>query len=240
MATPDWQAWLSSQWGPSFDGSGVFYPAVAASNVVIGNGNPPYTIQDFFSFYPKWGGCALFLAGTTTTENSVVVSVPDATGLAIGNPVSGPGIPDGTFIESISGTNVTLTNEATAGGSITLTVWNNTVVPVAVILAYITLANASLTIARWFDTWALAMGLFVAHFLTLYARSDGNPNSTLGQIAAQGISTGIQVSKSAGDVSVGYETVKGIEDWGAWNLTTYGQQLVTFARIIGGGPQFLW
>jgi hypothetical protein len=88
--------------------------------------------------------------------------------------------------------------------------------------------------------WTVGMGLMVSHFLTLYARSDGNPNSNIGQIAAQGVATGIQVSKAAGDVTVSYQPVQGIEDWGAYNLTTYGQQLATLALGIGAGAVLAW
>ena len=112
-------------------------------------------------------------------------------------------------------------------------------VPNVVLQAYITLASASLVQARWLEQWPIAMALFVAHFATLYAKSDGNPLSTVGQIAAQGISTGIQVGKSVGDVSVNYQPVTGLEDWGSWNLTSYGQQLATMAKIVGAGPMLL-
>jgi uncharacterized membrane protein (DUF2068 family) len=74
----------------------------------------------------------------------------------------------------------------------------------------------------------------------LYARSDGNPSSTIGNIAAQAITTGIQVAKSVGDVNVSYQPIQGIEEWGAWNLTVYGQQLATMAKVIGAGSMLLW
>jgi len=60
------------------------------------------------------------------------------------------------------------------------------------------------------------------------------------QIAAQGLAGGIQTSKSVGDVSVGYQALTALEDWGAWNLTSYGQQLATMARVIGSGPALIW
>jgi hypothetical protein len=39
-----------------------------------------------------------------------------------------------------------------------------------------------------------------------------------------------------GDTSIGYDnaaTNAGTEKWGAWNLTKYGTQLATMARMIG-------
>ena len=111
----------------------------------------------------------------------------------------------------------------------------------SLIQLYINLANASLQQARWLDTWPLAMSLFVAHFLTLYLQSEGNPTSNPAQIAQSGLARGILVSKSVGSVSGSYETiVRDLEGFAAWNLTTYGQQLATFAKIIGMGPQYIY
>ena len=58
-------------------------------------------------------------------------------------------------------------------------------------------------------------------------------------IAAQGLAGGIQASKSVGDVSVSYAQLTSLENWGQWNLTKYGQQLATMARVIGSGPMLI-
>lgn len=244
MSIPDWSGFLADAWGPGTDDSGTCFPIIsAASNVVIGQ-NPPFTIQDFFEMYPKWGGTPLSLTNCTTTENSPSITVSSTTGIKVGNPVYDPtgNIPDGTFVQSIpDNTHLVLTNSATQSASaLALTVYNAPLIPIAVLLAYIALATASLVQARWLDSWNVAMGWFIAHYATLYARADGNPNSTVGQAAAQGLANGIQVAKSVGDVSVNYESVKGIEDWGTWNLTSYGQLLATMAKGIGNGPLFLY
>jgi len=90
--------------------------------------------------------------------------------------------------------------------------------------------------ARWLDTWTLAMALYVAHFCTLYMRSEAGPNQTASQIATSGLEKGVTVSKSAGGVSVGVQVPQGLEAWGGWTETTYGTQLVNFAQAIGSGP----
>lgn len=195
--------------------------------------------------YPKFGGPPL-LSGSASPSATLVagnldITVDSASGLAIGQPIAARGIPDNTYIAAVAGNDVTLTNAPTVSATgVPLFVWSNPNVPIPVVLMFISLASASLAQARWADTWTFAMGLFVAHFATLYVKSDGNPNSSVGQIAAQGLAGGIQVAKSAGDVSVNYQPIQGIEEWGAWNLTTYGQQLATFARVIGSGPLFLY
>lgn len=238
-STPDWSAWIAQAWG------GGSYEEICgfgfgASNVVVGT-NPAYTLQDFIAFYPKFGGTPVVLTGATTVTNSPSVAVSSTTGLAVGNPVAGPGIPNGALIKSVDDpTHLTLTAAVTAGATISLTIWNAPPIPFLVISAYIFLASASLVQDRWLEQWPLAVGLMIAHYLTLYARSDGNPTSPIGLIAAQGLSFGITVAKAVGDVSVSYSPITGLEDWGAWNLTSYGQQLATLAKVIGSGPMLLW
>ena len=248
MGTPDWNGWLAGVWSGGSSDEGLDWPAAvitAAANIVVGS-NPPYTIQDFFAMYPKFAGPVLVSGtsaptGTLTQGSESITAVNNTAGMAMGQPISGLGIPDNTFISGISGTTVTMTNAASASGTaVPIIVWNATAIPVAVLQVFINLASAHLVQARWQDTWLVGMGLFVAHFATLYAKSDGNPNSTTGQIASQGLADGVRITKSAGDVSVGYSPVRGIDDWGAWNLTSYGQQLATLGKIMGMGGMVVY
>lgn len=241
MSTPAWDAWLQGVWGPSYDGPDCLAIVAAASNVVCGT-NPPFTIQDFFALFPKFGGPPITPAPTATTvEGSPTLTVSSFSGMKAGNPIAGAGIPDGALIQSVSGTTVTMTAPAQASASgVALTVWNATPIPVIVILTYITLASGCLVQARWLEQWTVAMCYFVAHFLTLYAYTDGNPLAPINQIASQGLAIGIAVNKSVGDVSVGYQLITGWEDWGAWNLSVYGQMLSTWAAVIGAGPVLLY
>lgn len=64
--------------------------------------------------------------------------------------------------------------------------------------------------------------------------------ATPAQIAAQGVAQGILTSKSVGDVSASYSVLQGLEGWGAFNLTKYGQQLITMAKTVGSGPAMVW
>src|SRR6185436_3419448 len=57
----------------------------------------------------------------TTTNGSASVTVTSTTGLVVGQNVAGPGIPAGTTILSIVGTTVTLSQNATANATVTLT-----------------------------------------------------------------------------------------------------------------------
>lgn len=73
---------------------------------------------------------------TTTNGNSVVVL--SATNLLIGagQKVTGTGIPSNTFVVSISGTNVTLSNNASASGTVTLTFDNQVSVSGGVVVLH--------------------------------------------------------------------------------------------------------
>lgn len=246
--TPNWSAFLASIWGPGDDSDFVCFPLLAslASNVVTGS-NPPYTLNIFLSWYPKYLGPSLKsgLQATLTQGSAQITITAPTSGLptfVVGALVIGTGLPDNTFIQSIGNNgNLTLSNAAiTDGTNVVLTIYQAPPIPFVVLMSFIAAANAGLQQALWQDLWVMAMGLYVSHFAALYARADGNPNSNTGQVAAQGISYGIQVSKSAGDISVSYQPIQGTENWAAWNLTTYGQQLVTFARAIGSGPMLLY
>lgn len=110
----------------------------------------------------------------------------------------------------------------------------------AIITAYIALASASLSQARWQDAWTIGMALYVAHFLTLYLQTQAaGVGSTAQQVASAGFAKGIQVAKSVGDVSVSYQSLSAFEDWGAWNITLFGQQLMTMAQVLGSMPLYL-
>ena len=246
-ATPDWTAFLESIWGTGGDnGDFTCYPELAAlaSNVVTGS-NPPYTLNTYLTFYQKFYGAPLasgLQATLVQNSNQITVTAPSTLPpFSVGALVIGAGLPDNTFIQTVSGNTLTLSNAATAGNTnVVLSVYQAPPIPFVVLLAFIAAANAALQQALWQDLWVVGMGLYVSHFAAMYARADGNPNSNAGQIAAQGVAYGIQTAKSAGDISVSYQAISGTEDWAAWNLTTYGQTLVTFAKVQGAGPMLLY
>lgn len=229
-------------------------PALA-TNLIFG-GNPVYQVSDFLAFYPKFGSFAQAIASISIgaggtgymVGDTLVPQQADASGAVLtvatiggGGAVTGVAVTQPGTGYSVANALPTTTSGAGTGCTINITGISpgNLQVPPMVIQAYVGLASACLQKARWCELWTVAMGWFVAHYCTLYLDSDGSTANTAGQIAQQGLAKGIAVSKGAGDVSVGYETLKAIEDWGAWTLTKYGQQLATHARIIGLGPMYI-
>ena len=105
---------------------------------------------------------------------------------------------------------------------------------------FVNLASACLSADRWAEQWQFAMALFTAHYTTLYLQSSVDDPSQAKQVVSAGLARGIAVSKTAGDVSVSHSLVAGWDSWGAFNLTSYGQQLITMAKLVGSGPMFIW
>ncbi len=321
---PNFNAWLQTAWG-----SGASYEVVCnwfygASNFVYGQ-NPPYYLDDFRAFYPKFFGMPTAVSGCAVEAGSNMVTVPSLTGVDYGQFVQSLGVlPSGSVVAGIGDGTIAMNTAALVTSSnVTLMIFESSPIPNGVILMYLRLAYASLVHARWQEQWWVAMGWFIAHYLTLYAKSDASevfetlqtamhaetpagdvpgtvytissppPGGVLqsftrngvfqtpgvdytlngatittfqptkagdalyavwpvqmqtfasaqpngAQIAAQGLAGGIQTSKSVGDVSVGYQALTALEDWAAWGLTSYGQQLATMARVIGSGPALIW
>lgn len=115
-------------------------------------------------------------------------------------------------------------------------------VPDSIMSVFIQMVNSTVSPDRWGEAWRLGAGLFVAHYVTMYLRQNkGNTDgsTTASQAANSGALLGIVSSASLGDASVSYDTssaTQATQNWGQWNLTTYGQQYASLARVfvIGG------
>ena len=234
---PDIQGTLDQLWGGQ---TSVAYDfAVGASNLVFGT-NPPFTAADFQQLYPKWLGSETVYPSTSTASSAVVEMIATA-GIKPASIVIGPGVPANTIVLSVdSGTQITLNNALPTSGTVNLQSYTSTLVPMAVINAYIALASASLVQARWQDAWVVGVSLFVAHFLTLWYRTDGSTCVTPSAAANAGLARGILVAKQAGPVSASIQPITGLDEWAGWNESSYGVQFATLAKVIGMGSMMLW
>lgn len=109
-------------------------------------------------------------------------------------------------------------------------------IPATMLSEIISMANASVQPDKWLESWRYAVGLYVAHYCTLYLRTYAESSATPAQAAASGALVGVVQSATLGDSSVSYDTsalTKGTEDWGDLNATTYGQMLANKAKLIG-------
>ena len=114
-------------------------------------------------------------------------------------------------------------------------------VPATMLAESITMANACVQPDKWLESWRYAVGLYVAHYATLYLRTYAESSPTAAQAAASGALVGVVKSATLGDSSVSYDTTavtKGTEDWGDLNSTTYGQMLANRAKLVGLGGSY--
>lgn len=110
--------------------------------------------------------------------------------------------------------------------------FNSAAVPDSLLQKFIGMANASLSYSKYNDVWSYCMGLYVAHFCALLAKSMKN-----------GDAAGVQSAKSVGDVSVSYDTdaiASDLNGFSTFKATIYGQQLATFAKMAGTGGMTAW
>ncbi len=95
--------------------------------------------------------------------------------------------------------------------------------------------------SRWFEAWRYAVGLYVAHFATMYLRSYRETSQTPSDAANTGQTVGNIASATLGDSSVSYDNTAiqtATQQWGTWNATTYGQELITQARLLAMGGTY--
>lgn len=121
--------------------------------------------------------------------------------------------------------------KTTDGDAVTYT----PMLPETVLSRFVESANNAVSPSKWGEDWRLAAGLFVAHLaaMRMQTYSDG---STPAATAANSANVGTLKSATMGDTSLTYDNTainSGTEKWGAWNLTRYGSQLATMARMIG-------
>lgn len=115
-------------------------------------------------------------------------------------------------------------------------------VPPVMLTEILNMANASVQPDKWLESWRYAVGLYVAHYATLYLRTYAESSPTAAQAAATGALVGVVKSATLGDSSVSYDTsavTKGTEDWGDLNATTYGQMLANRAKLVGLGGSYV-
>lgn len=100
-------------------------------------------LQPTFSIYAILSGYAAAITTATTIASNAVITVTSATGIADGQTAVGAGIPANTTVTNVSGTSITLSNEATAGASgVPVTFFSTGVVDIS--LPYNQAPNSSL------------------------------------------------------------------------------------------------
>lgn len=118
-------------------------------------------------------------------------------------------------------------------------------VPSGMLNTFLAMCNDIVSPDRWGETWRFAAGLFVAHYSTLYLKTiqtapEGSSN--MASASAAGQIYGVVSSASLGDASVTYDTSASTNlttNWGQWNLTAYGQQYASLAKMMTMGGAWI-
>jgi len=120
---------------------------------------------------------------------------------------------------------------------------NYNIVPQVILQLYINLANASIQETRYGEYWQLCMGLFTAHFVTLWLEGTTQAGSPAAQVLEASIARGLRTSESVGDLSSGidYSAISNdLDGWAMWKLTVFGQQFATMGKLVGKGGMMVW
>ena len=108
--------------------------------------------------------------------------------------------------------------------------------PYARVAFHLRVAGLRLSPERWGDFLEDGIGLFVAHHLTLEAKTNQATDGTGGMDAAAG--TLASESKTVGPVSKSRSYTNAATadpNAGHWNLTSYGLQFRDLAKLVGMG-----
>lgn len=108
--------------------------------------------------------------------------------------------------------------------------------PPPMLCKVIDMANTAVQPDKWLNEWRFAVGLYTAHYVTLFLRGYSPSSDSPQQAAASGALVGVVKSATLGDSSVTYDTsaiTAGTDDWGDLNSTTYGQMFANRAKLIG-------
>jgi hypothetical protein len=111
-----------------------------------------------------------------------------------------------------------------------------------IVQMYLDLANACINKERWRTGWKVGMGLFIAHFCTLYVQSLSSADDGIDGITKAGQPLGLQTSISVGDVSASTDysiTMSDVSGYANWKSTKYGQQIIQLARLYGKGGMLI-
>jgi hypothetical protein len=116
------------------------------------------------------------------------------------------------------------------------------VIPDAALDMYVDLGLSCVNYKRFNRMWKAAIGLFIAHFCTLYLQSMQPEGTDASQVLASASSAGMVTSESADGVSYSRDgsALNDLNGWAAFKMTTFGVQFATMAKLAGRGGMYVW
>lgn len=116
------------------------------------------------------------------------------------------------------------------------------VLPDAALDMYVDLGLSCVNYKRFNRMWKAAIGLFIAHFCTLYLQSMQPEGTDASQVLASASSAGMVTSESADGVSYSRDgsALNDLNGWASFKMTTFGVQFATMAKLVGRGGMYVW
>lgn len=116
-------------------------------------------------------------------------------------------------------------------------------VPEVVEASFLELANNCVSQDRYGKMWNVAIGLFAAHFITLWLQSSKEAGTPADDVMAAAQAQGVVTSESADGLSYSMDTSmisQDIAGWAAFKLTTFGVQFASIGKLVGKGGMYIW
>ena len=116
------------------------------------------------------------------------------------------------------------------------------VLPDAALDMYVDLGLSCVNYRRFNRMWKAAIGLFIAHFCTLYLQSMQPEGTDASQVLAAASSAGMVTSESADGVSYSRDgsALNDLNGLAAFKMTTFGVQFAAMAKLVGRGGMYVW
>ena len=116
-------------------------------------------------------------------------------------------------------------------------------IPDAALDMYVELGNACVSSGRYHSMWKHAIGLFIAHFCSLYLQSLQPEGASASSVLSAAATAGVVTSESADGVSHSMDLsalTQDLNGWAGFKLTTFGVQFATLAKMVCKGGMYVW
>ena len=116
-------------------------------------------------------------------------------------------------------------------------------IPSVVLESFVELGDACVNVQRYGKMWKYAIGLFIAHFCTLYLSSTSEAGTPAAAVLEKAREAGVVTSESADGVSYSVDINQlgsDLNGWAAFKLTVFGEQFASVAKLVGRGGMYVW
>lgn len=115
-------------------------------------------------------------------------------------------------------------------------------VPDEILEEYVEMVLGIVNRKRFGAAWKRAIGLYLAHVLTLYLQTAQPEGTETADIVSAASSVGMITGESADGVSYSRDNsaVSDLAGWADFKTTAYGVQFATLAKLYARGGSYVW